>query len=413
MKERRLLIVRQTENYRELVTSRRLQFRPQAMHAMEAMTAWGFQLGEVGVMACQSNQPFNEVLETGVRVIGTGLPADADPELVLKVVADFCPTHLILQVPEPRYFRWAIRNQIRIMALFEQPFDTLSLQTRWANYRLSKLLNHTLVDWVGNQGVGACQSLLQMGVLSSKVVPWSWPQPITQRQFEPRQLRSALTSSRTALRLVYQGGISSSKGLGDLLIAMAHLLSKGRSVQLLAIGKGETDRFRAQARRLQLADKIEFVEHLSEQERLNRIHTADMLVVPSRHDYPESSPSLLYDGLMTCTPIVASDHPLFLEVLHHGTNAMIFPAGNARALAHRIERLTHQPQLYAQLSEAGLKLESTQQTSMSWAELINRWLQDGSDDRLWLQQQSLRSQMNSASQPQRMPTKVTVLTRSA
>ncbi|MEO1589834.1 MAG: hypothetical protein AAFU71_00940, partial [Cyanobacteria bacterium J06632_22] len=96
MKERRLLIVRQTENYRELVTSRRLQFRPEAMHAVEAMTAWGFQLGEVGMMACQSNQPYNEVLEPGLRVIGTGLPADADPEQVLKVVADFCPTDLIL-----------------------------------------------------------------------------------------------------------------------------------------------------------------------------------------------------------------------------------------------------------------------------------------------------------------------------
>lgn len=413
MKERRLLIVRQTENYRELVTSRRLQFRPEAMHAIEAMTTWGFQLGEVGVMACQSNRPYNEVLDTGIRVIGTGLPGDAEPEQVLKVIADFCPTDLILQVPEPKYFRWAMRNQIRIMALFEQPFNTLSLQTRWANYRLSKLLNHTLVDWVGNQGVGACQSLLQMGVTADKVVPWSWPQPVAKRQFEPRQLRSALASSRTALRLVYQGAITTSKGLGDLLVAMAHLISNGHSVKLLAIGKGEIDRFKTQARRLQLADKIEFVEHLSEQARLDRIHTADVLVLPSRHEQPEASPSLLYDGLMTCTPIVASDHPLFLGVLHHGINAMIFPAGNARALAHRIERLARQPQLYAQLSEAGLRVEATLQTPASWSELIDRWIQGGSDDRQWLRQQSLHAQVSSKPRSLKQPTKVNVLTRSA
>ncbi|MEL6139162.1 MAG: glycosyltransferase [Cyanobacteria bacterium J06626_23] len=413
MKERRLLIVSQTENYRELVTSGRVQFRPEAMHALEAMTAWGFQVGEVGIMACQSNHPYNEVLDTGIRVIGTGLPADADPEQVLKVMADFCPTHLIMQVFEPKYFRWAIRNRIRMLALFERPLDTLSIQTRWSNYRLSKLLNHHLVDWVGNQGVSACQSLQQIGVIPDKIVPWSWPQPVKAQAFEPRQLRSVLASSRTALRLVYQGAILSSKGLGDLLIAIAHLKAKGRSVQLQAIGKGEIDRFKAQARRLQLADRIEFIERASDSDRLNRIRTADMLIVPSRHEHPESSPGLLYDGLTTCTPVVASDHPLFLEILQHGINAMIFPAGNARALAHRIERLLNQPQLYAQLSEAGLRVKTTQQTPMSWAELIDRWLQGGSEDRHWLTQQSLRSQLAQPVQPQRMPAKPSILTRSA
>ncbi|MEO1592793.1 MAG: hypothetical protein AAFU71_16095, partial [Cyanobacteria bacterium J06632_22] len=88
-------------------------------------------------------------------------------------------------------------------------------------------------------------------------------------------------------------------------------------------------------------------------------------------------------------------------------------AGNARALAHRIERLANQPQLYAQLSEAGLRVEATQKTPTNWAELIDRWLQNGSDDRLWLQQQSLQSQLGPARNAATQPSRVTVLTRSA
>ena len=78
--------------------------------------------------------------------------------------------------------------------------------------------------------------------------------------------------------------------------------------------------------------------------------------------------------MATRTPVIASDHEHFKEHLFHGVNAMIFPEGNAKSMAHRIERVMAQPQLYAQLSEAlDIPLHAIK-VPARWADLIDRWL---------------------------------------
>jgi glycosyltransferase involved in cell wall biosynthesis len=82
----------------------------------------------------------------------------------------------------------------------------------------------------------------------------------------------------------------------------------------------------------------------------------------------------LHLAMAARTPIVASDHPHLSPHLVHGINAMIFPAGNAKSMAHRIERLLSQPQLYAQISDAlGVAL-STLKVPARWPELVDYWL---------------------------------------
>ena len=86
-------------------------------------------------------------------------------------------------------------------------------------------------------------------------------------------------------------------------------------------------------------------------------------------------PPCLPLAMATRTPIIASDHPLLQEHLCHGINAMIFPAGNAKSMAHRIERIMAQPQLYAQLSEALETPLPSLQIPARWTDVIEHWLQ--------------------------------------
>lgn len=381
----RLLIFNQTEDYREAITLGRLT--PNRLHAVEAMTTWGFQVQEVGVLGYQSNRPYNEVLDTGLRVIGSGMPPEANPEDVLKLAADFCPTHMVVQIPQIDIFRWAARRQIACIAMFQQSFSALTLQQRWQQYQFSKVLNHSQVDWIGNHGLQSCLSLQHIGVNPEKLVPWGWPTPRQEKTFEPKQLRAQLNP----LDLVYVGPVISTKGVGDLLVAMAQLQSHKIDVRLKIIGQGDTKRFQSQARRLQLANQIEFVDDTLNNATLPLIRNADILVIPSRHEYPETTVELIYSGLSVHTPIVASDHPMFAGSLVHGVNAMIFPAGNARALAQRIERLIKQPRLYAKLSEATHRSHRTTVLPVTWASLIEHWLQQGSEDHRWLQNHTVAS----------------------
>ncbi|MEL6332129.1 MAG: hypothetical protein AAFQ76_06040, partial [Cyanobacteria bacterium J06626_26] len=145
----RLLLIQGNEPYRHGMETGTLN--AEQLTILEGLTTWGFQLQEVGVLGCASDEPYNEVLDTGVRVIGSGLP-DTN-ESIFRRLADFCPTHLVIDVPDPALFRWATRQQVRCVGMFRDTLGEPGLKQRWDNYQLSKALNHAGVDWVGGLGI--------------------------------------------------------------------------------------------------------------------------------------------------------------------------------------------------------------------------------------------------------------------
>ncbi|MEM9907987.1 MAG: glycosyltransferase, partial [Cyanobacteria bacterium P01_D01_bin.44] len=261
------------------------------------------------------------------------------------------------------------------------------LDPSWDVIRTANLLNHPLVYWVGGQGLASAGILQQAGVDPRKIVPWAWPHLMGADAQRSKQL----DITEKPLQLLYTGPIVSAKGVGDLLIAMVQLRSRGLKATLKLVGTGETYRFRAQADQLHLTDNIEFLETIPEQGFSDLFDQADILVIPSRHEYPENNLNLIDTGLSANIPIVASDHPLFAGRLHHAVNAMIFPAGNARALAHRIERLTSQPQLYEQLSVSSQLAQDGIKHLVPWSNVIERWFEPSDRRALWLAEHCLVS----------------------
>ncbi|MEM6252507.1 MAG: glycosyltransferase family 4 protein [Cyanobacteria bacterium P01_D01_bin.156] len=376
----RLLLVQGTEPYRQGIAHGTLNNAQ--LTILEGLTTWGFQLQEVGVVGWASEEVYDDLLDTGVRVIGSGLPNTNAP--ILKKLADFCPTHIVVDTPEPALFRWALRNQVRCIAMFQDVLEGPGIKQRWDNYQLSKVLNHTGVDWVGVLGLKACESLAQIGVSRHKLIPWSWPPQNRAETFEAKQLRA----HPDPFKLIYAGPILSTRGVGDLLLAVSQLRAQGRNIHLKLIGKGDVSRFEAQAKRLQL-DTAQFIERVPEHSLVYLIHQADLCVMPSRHESPEHSNTILNTCLQANTPIVASDHPMFRGSLSHGVNAMIYPAGSARALTHSIDYLMNHPDVYHKLSAASQTAWQSVQLPIHWISLLEHWFQD--DSRQWMQQYALTS----------------------
>lgn len=389
----RLLSVQTTEPYRDGMKNGNLS--AEQLTVLEGLTTWRFQLQEVGILGCTSETSYDQVLETGVRVIGSGL--SEIHEGLYRRLADFCPTHLVIDVPEPGLFRWAIRNRVRCIAMFQTSLAEPGFKQRWENYQLSKVLNHRGVDWVGGFSLDNCESFAQMGVLRNKLVPWSWPPSNRAETFEPKVLRS----QPNPLKLIYVGPISFIKGIADLMIAAAQLEAQGWNVQLQLVGQGNMERFTIQARRLQLSH-VEFIEKIPDHNLVHLIRQAHIFVMPSRHESPESSKAILNHCLQAHTPIVASDHPMFAGSLNHKVNAMIFPAGNAHALSQRIDYLLNHPEIYTKLSTALQTTWQSLQLPVHWISLLEHWLQENHTAHPWLQQHSLMAplyQRQSRSQP--------------
>lgn len=388
----RLLLVQETEPYRDGMANGTLTTEQLIM--LEGLTTWGFQLQEVGILGCVSAEAYDAILETGVRVIGSGLTETN--ESIFKRFADFCPTHMIFDVPNPALFRWAIRKQVHCIGMFRDVLTGPGLKQRWDNYQLSKILNHKGVDWVGGLGTDNCEALAQIGVLRDKLIPWDWPPSNRAETFEPKQLRideSALALSQPPpLELIYAGPLFSTRGIGDLLIASAQLKAQGYTIKLKLVGQGDTQRFKTQAKRLQL-DHIEFIETIPDHSLVHLIRQADIFVMPSRHESPENSNAILNTCLQAHTPIIASDHPMFSGSLSHGTNAMIYPAGNARALSQSIDYLISHPETYNKLSSASQTTWQALQLPVHWISLLDHWLQDTSTDHRWIQQYALTASL--------------------
>lgn len=183
-----------------------------------------------------------------------------------------------------------------------------------------------------------------------------------------------------------------SKGVGDILEAVAKLRERNISVHLKMAGTGEEEFFYQRVEHLQIKDSVEFLGLVPSQTVEHLMRESDLVLVTSRHEYLEGFPLTIEHALRNRTPIVASDHPMFKTYLKHGVNSMIFEAGNSLALAECIEKLISDSALYHNLSVASHSTWYELRLPVKWAELIDRWLEDSPESKEWLFEKRLASE---------------------
>lgn len=375
----RLLIVQYAGDYREAV-QRFAEGEGETYYAqkysVDAVAEIGKQIEEAAVLCCMTAEPYNEVLENGVRAIGAGFDRDIQEKKLINLIEELHPTHLIVRTPNPTVFRWAIQNKVRTIAVLADSFSTRGIRNKLKNFLLAKLLNNQQVEFIFNHGINSSLSLQKIGVKSDKIIPWDWPSFVTPDSFAPK----ALPADVNTWNLLYVGSVTESKGVGDILESIAKLRAKNLSISLKIAGRGETEHFLNKARHLQIEDCIEFLGLVPNNDVIHLMRKATLVLIPSRHEYPEGFPMTIYEALCSRTPIIASDHPMFQNFLKHGENAMIFPAGDCIALAASIEKIMSDSELYQSLSLASHDAWKRLQIPVKWADMIDRWLDDSHEN---------------------------------
>jgi glycosyltransferase involved in cell wall biosynthesis len=104
---------------------------------------------------------------------------------------------------------------------------------------------------------------------------------------------------------------------------------------------------------------------------------ADLVVVPSRTEYPEGFPLTMFEAIASRTPIVCSDHPMFRPVIADGRNASVFSAGDQHALAAAIQRTLTDSALYARLSNNATLTWEALKGPADWRTMIVKWVIEG------------------------------------
>jgi glycosyltransferase involved in cell wall biosynthesis len=387
----RLLFVQYGGDYREaaerLVTGGGETYYAQK-YSVDAVAEIGQRIEEVAVLCLLTDTPYNQVLQNGVRAIGAGFTKEINPKKIISLIEEQNPTHLIVCTPNRDVLQWAIQNKVKTIAVLADSFPSQGLRNKFRNYLLSSLLNNQQIHWVFNHGINSSLQLKQIGVKANKIIPWDWPARVSPEAFSPKALREDIRT----WNLVYVGAVTETKGVGDVLEAIAMLKAKNLSVSLKIAGGGEIESLTNKAQQLQIEDSVKFLGLVPNNTIVPLMREADLVLIPSRHEYPEGFPITIYEALCSRTPLVASDHPMFKDNLKHGINSMIFPAANPIVLSECIEKLLSDPELYQNISVASAEAWKRLQIPVKWADMINRWLDNSPENQQWLFEHRLASE---------------------
>ncbi|NJP08615.1 MAG: glycosyltransferase [Leptolyngbyaceae cyanobacterium RU_5_1] len=393
----RLMIVQYAGDYREaaqrLANGGNETYYAQR-YSVETVARLTQYAEEVSVLCCLTSETYEEVLFNEVRAIGAGFTSSIDTKKLIRMLEEYNPTHLILRSPMRDVLRWAIRKQIKILGLFAESVQNKGFRDRLRNFQLARLLNHQQVEWVGSYGLTSALTLQEIGVDANKIIPWDFLITPTPGSYT---MKPSPTGTNT-WNLLYVGSMSEEKGVGDCLRAVAALRDRNLPVCLKLVGK-DPGYFAALAERLGISDRVEFLGMQPTSAIVPLMREADVVLVPSRHAYPEGFPLTIHHALCARTPIVASDHPMFQQYLQQGVSAVIFPEANAEALADSIETLFQHPTLYQTLSEGAYRTWYRLRLPVKWSDMLNHWVIRFSQSHQWLYEHRLASGQYDGNEP--------------
>lgn len=387
----RRLLVAQYGDYRQAVHDRQAgqpeTYRAQhySMDCLEAAVGNGEAL-----IVCLDVPPYDvrhgNLRLVGDRFIPTGrglaywLAARRSGAGLVDLARQFRPSHVIIRTPGlalSALGRFALARGVPVLPLFADYFASDTWRRRLRLRPAVSLLNDTGIGLVANHNIPACQSMADAGVRADKIVPYDWPVIRRPTDAPVRDLPDGDTPE-----VVYAGQISTDKGVPELLTAVALLAGEGRPVRLHLFGDGpERSAMQDMARASGLAGQAVFHGPTPNTHVLAAMDKAAMVVVPSRPAYPEGIPCVISEAFESRAPLVVSDHPAFRTRLLDGRGCLVFPAGDAVALAGAMLRLLADAPLYRALSASAQEAWEAIQCPVTFGMLLHDFLENAGTGR--------------------------------
>jgi glycosyltransferase involved in cell wall biosynthesis len=145
-------------------------------------------------------------------------------------------------------------------------------------------------------------------------------------------------------RLLFLGRLDASKGLPELLAALAAPQLAGLAWRARAAGNGPVQRWRAAADGL--AARLALEPWQPEATVRGWLAQSDVLVLPSRR---EGLPMALLEAMAFGRCVIATPVGCVPEVIEHGRTGLLVPPGDAPALARTLARVIADPALRSAL----------------------------------------------------------------
>ena len=167
------------------------------------------------------------------------------------------------------------------------------------------------------------------------------------------------------------GNLSPHKG-AEVLIQAARSLN-GRPIKVRIFGSGDSD-YEKQLRQKAEGSPVEFAGRFERTDLQNVLHAMDILVMPSL--WEENSPLVVHEASAVRLPIVASAIGGLTEIVSKNRGGILFPPGDANALAQVLKSLAEKPESIPAMQKKMKRIRSIEQdvdeTLSDYEQLVGR-----------------------------------------
>lgn len=241
-----------------------------------------------------------------------------------------------------------------------------------AHYRLSAFDRAAwpFLRWFHNSGVRTFvpshpvrEEVAAQGFTGLRV----WSRGVDAQRFSPRfrsvAMRTRMGADAETFVVAYVGRLAPEKGIDTAMEAMRQVMARhGTRVRFVIAGDGPS----AARHRATAPEGTWFAGSLGGEELSAFYASADAFVFPSS---TETFGNVVLEAMASGLPVIAPDSGATTEFAHEGT-AITFPAGNAAAIAGRIEWLLVDHHLRHALRAAGLRMAASRSWEAVWDRLF-------------------------------------------
>jgi glycosyltransferase involved in cell wall biosynthesis len=167
----------------------------------------------------------------------------------------------------------------------------------------------------------------------------------------PNAVRVAALQSPEATepgRILFLGRAEASKGVYDLLEALAPLAAQYPHLRLAIGGEGALDAVRARAQALGLGERVELLGWLDARQKAAQLARAAIFCLPS---HAEGLPMAMLEAMAVGKPVLMTAVGAIPEAVQDGDNGLLVSPHNTVALSAGLSCLLYDAKLRARLGE--------------------------------------------------------------
>ncbi|MBW4710795.1 glycosyltransferase family 4 protein [Roseobacter sp. YSTF-M11] len=325
-------------------------------------------------------------------VLAPGLHSIAAPRAAFTeaFIADLFrrvrPDLFICRTPFVEVLAHAKKNSVRTLPVFADIFENTNLRMLVQNLRLRQVLTGAHISCVSNHSLNASRSMARaLFYPARRILPWDW------RRIEAVEPPKSALARPDQPRAFFAGKLTPDKGVDDCLVALGKVRAGGLDLSITFAGQGDLDSWKTRAEALGVAGSAHFIGTIPNTDVSTQMRAHDIVLVPSRHSYPEGMPNTIYEGLASRSPLVVSDHPAFRGRITDGQGCMVFAGSNPESLAATLKQLCGDQALYARLSANSETALNSLYIGIEWSHLITQFIADPENTSRWADPNSLKA----------------------